>query len=138
MGSWRNTVKYMYLDVNLIFFWGQFSSSSAFRMWNQIPIGIPKRFHTVREWFYNGHKLPRTLDGFFSLYNINAYKKSLQKLIWTKKKNQLPERGIEPATLQIFQKQGKFDLNAITTWPRRPLLEGASNLNIAQYSTKFH
>ena len=55
-----------------------------------------------------------------------------------KKKNQLPERGIEPATLQFFQKQGKFDLNAITTWPRRPLLEGASNLNIGQYSTKFH
>ena len=94
--------------------------------------------HTIREWFYNGHKLPRTFDCFLSLYNINAYKKSLQKLIWTKKKNQLPERGIEPATLQIFQKQGKFDLNAITTWPRRPLLEGASNLNIAQYSTKFH
>jgi hypothetical protein len=41
-------------------------------------------------------------------------------------------------TLQISQKQGKFDLNAITTWPRRPLLKGASNLNIAQYSTKFH
>ena len=55
-----------------------------------------------------------------------------------KKKNQLPERGIEPATLQIFEKQGKFDLKAITTWPRRPLLESASNLNIAQYSTKFH
>ena len=49
-----------------------------------------------------------------------------------------PVRGLEPATLQIFQKQGKFDLNTITTWPRRPLLEGASNLNIGQYSTKFH
>mgnify|MGYP001301155574 CR=1 FL=1 len=33
-------------------------------------------------------------------------------------KNQLPERSIEPATLQFFQKQGKFELNAITTWPR--------------------
>ena len=55
-----------------------------------------------------------------------------------KKKNQLPDQGIEPATLQILQKQGKFDLNAITTWPRRPLLEVASNLNIGQYSTKFH
>ena len=54
------------------------------------------------------------------------------------KKNHLPERGIELTTLQISQKQGKFDLNAITTWPRRPLLEIASNLNIAQYSTKFH
>ena len=60
--------------------------------------------HTVREWFYNGHKLPRTFDCFLSLYDINAYKKSLKKLIWTKKKNQLPDRGIEPATLQIFQK----------------------------------
>ena len=105
---------------------------------------ISKRFlqmifsHTVREWIYNRHKLPRTFDCFLSLYNIHAYKKSLQKLIWTKKKNQLPERGIEPATLQISQKQGKFDLNAITTWPRRPLLKGAWNLNIAQYSTKFH
>ena len=55
-----------------------------------------------------------------------------------KKKNHLPERGIEPVTLQISQKQGKFDLNAITTWPRRPLLKGASNLNIAQNPTKFH
>ena len=42
------------------------------------------------------------------------------------------------AKFQISQKQGKFDLNAITTWPRRPLLESASNWNIAQYSTKFH
>ena len=62
----------------------------------------------------------------------------LKKINLNEEKNQLADRGIEPATLQIFQKQGKFDLNAITTWPRRPLLEGASNLNIAQYSTKFH
>ena len=55
-----------------------------------------------------------------------------------KKKNQLPERDIQPATLQIFQKQGKFDLNAITTWPRGLLLKCASNLNIVQYSIKFY
>ena len=29
---------------------------------------------------------PELLTAFLSLYNINAYKKSLQKLIWTKKK----------------------------------------------------
>ena len=51
---------------------------------------------------------------------------------------QVPERGIEPGTAQISQKQEEFDLNTITTWPRRHLLDGASNLNIAQYSTKFH
>ena len=61
--------------------------------------------HTDQEWIYNGHKLPRTFDCFLSLYNIYAYKKSLQKLIWTKKKNQVPERGIEPGTAQISQKQ---------------------------------
>ena len=33
--------------------------------------------HTVQEWIYNGHKLPRTFDCFLSLYNIHAYEKSL-------------------------------------------------------------
>jgi hypothetical protein len=37
------------------------------------------------------------------------------------KKNQVPERGIEPATAQISQKKLEFDLNAITTWPPSPL-----------------
>ena len=40
-----------------------------------------------------------------------------------KKKNHLPERGIEPGTLQIFQKQSKVDLNAITTRPLGYLIE---------------
>ena len=53
--------------------------------------------HTVRKWIYIGHKLPRTFDSSLSLYDINAYKKCLEKLIWTKKKNHVPHRGIEPA-----------------------------------------
>ena len=50
-----------------------------------------------------------------------------------KKKKQVPERGIEPVTAQISQKQQKFDLKAITTWPRRPLFKNAPNLKIGQY-----
>ena len=53
--------------------------------------------HTVREWIYNRHKLPRTFDSSLSIYDINAYKKCLEKLIWTKKKNHVPQGGIEPA-----------------------------------------
>ena len=55
-----------------------------------------------------------------------------------KKKFHLPERGIELTTLQISQKQGKLDLNAITTWPRSLVFTSAPNWKIAQYSTKFH
>ena len=54
------------------------------------------------------------------------------------KKNHLPERGIELMTLQISQKQGKLDLNAITTWPRSFMFINASNWKIGQYSTKCH
>ena len=53
--------------------------------------------HTVREWIYNSHKLPITFDSSLSIYSINAYKKCLKKLIWTKKKNHVPQGGIEPA-----------------------------------------
>ena len=35
-------------------------------------------------------------------------------------------------TLQISQKQGELDLNAITTRPRRPLLEMSPNWKILQ------
>ena len=45
-----------------------------------------------------------------------------------KKKNHVPQRGIELTTLQIFQKQGKLDLNTITTWPRSPLFMNAPKL----------
>ena len=54
------------------------------------------------------------------------------------KKNHLPEREIELTTLQISQKQGKLDLNAITTWPHSLMFKNASNWKIVQYSTKFH
>jgi len=54
------------------------------------------------------------------------------------KKNHLPERGIELTTLQISQKQGKSDLNAITTWPPSLMFLSAPNWKIAQYLTKFH
>ena len=52
--------------------------------------------HTVRKWIYIGHKLPRTFDSSLSIYDINAYKKCLEKLIWTKKKNLVPQGGTEP------------------------------------------
>ena len=39
------------------------------------------------------------------------------------KKNHVPEGGIEPTTAQISQKQGKLDLNAITTLPSRLLVQ---------------
>ena len=45
-----------------------------------------KVYHTVRKWIYIGHKLSRTFDSSLSIYDINAYKKCLEKLIWTKKK----------------------------------------------------
>ena len=54
------------------------------------------------------------------------------------KKNHFPERGIELTKLQISKKQGKLDLNTITTQPRRSFLEGASKSNIYKYSIKFH
>ena len=41
----------------------------------------------------------------------NLEKNNLNK----EKKNQVPERGIEPGTAQISQKQQEFHLNAITT-----------------------
>ena len=55
-----------------------------------------------------------------------------------KKKNHRPERGIELTTLQISQKQGELDLNAINTWPRSLLFLSSPNLKIGQYSNKFH
>ena len=54
------------------------------------------------------------------------------------KKNHLPERGIELTTLQISQKQGKLDLNTITTRPRSLVFISAPNWKTDQYSTKFH
>ena len=48
--------------------------------------------HTVRKWIYIRHKLPRTFDSSLSIYDINAYEKCLEKLIWTKKKNHVPQR----------------------------------------------
>ncbi len=45
------------------------------------------------------------------------YKKLIMIDLNEEKKNHLPERGVEPATLQIFQKQSKLDLNATTTRP---------------------
>ena len=35
--------------------------------------------HTVREWIYIGHKLPRIFDSSLSIYDLNAYKKCLKK-----------------------------------------------------------
>ena len=58
---------------------------------------LVNRTHTVRKWIYIGHKLPRTFDSSLSIYDINAYIKCLKKLIWTKKKNHVPQGGIEPA-----------------------------------------
>ena len=49
-------------------------------------------------------------------------KKAL-KINLNEKKNHLPEWGIELTTLKISQNQGKLDLNAITTWPRRHLVK---------------
>ena len=40
--------------------------------------------HTVRKSIYIGHKLPRTFDCIISIYDTNAHKKSLEKLLWTK------------------------------------------------------
>ena len=62
---------------------------------------LTKKSHTVREWIYNRHKLPRTFDSSLSIYDINAYKKCLEKLIWTKKKNHVPQGGIEPAPFLV-------------------------------------
>ena len=61
--------------------------------------------HSVQKLIVIFDKLPRTFDFFISLYDKHAYKKKFKKLIWTKKKNQVPERGIEPMTAQISQKQ---------------------------------
>ena len=57
---------------------------------------IPSITHTVRKWIYIRHKLPRTFGSSLSIYDINAYKKCFEKLIWTKKKNHVPQGGIEP------------------------------------------
>ena len=81
---------------------------------------------------------PEVLTAFYHYIIYMHIKKSLQKLICTKKKNHLPERGIELTTLQISQKQGELDLNAITTWPPSLLFLRPSNLKIVQYATKFH
>ena len=63
--------------------------------------------HTVRKWIYIGHKLPGTFDSRLLIYDINAYKKCLEKLIWTKKKNHVPQRGIEPGQVWSSQNQMK-------------------------------
>ena len=43
--------------------------------------------------------------------------------------------GLEPMTVCD---QAKFDLNTITTRPRRPLFKKALNLKFGQYSTRFY
>ena len=46
--------------------------------------------------------------------------------------------GLEdPSPPWICQKQQKLDLNAITTWSHRVLLETTPNLKINQSSSKF-
>ena len=65
-------------------------------------------------------------------------KKKIIKVNFNEEKNHFPERGIELTTLQISQKQGKLDLNAITTWPRSLMFISAPNWKNAQYSTKFN
>ena len=61
--------------------------------------------HSVQKLIVIFDKLHRTFDFFISLYDMQACKKTLKKLISTKKKNQVPEWGIEPGTAQISQKQ---------------------------------
>ena len=61
--------------------------------------------HSVQKLIVIFDKLHRTFDFFISLDDMYACKKTLKKIIWTKKKNQVPERGIEPGTAQISQKQ---------------------------------
>ena len=61
--------------------------------------------HTVQKLRVIFNKLLNSFDSFLSLYDIHACKKILNKLISMKKKNQVPERGIEPGTAQISQKQ---------------------------------
>ena len=65
-------------------------------------------------------------------------KKAYNNQFERKKKFHLPEWGIELTTLQIFQKQGKLDLNAITTQPCSLVCICPPNLKIYQYLTKFH
>ena len=61
--------------------------------------------HSVQKLIVIFDKLYRTFDFFISLYDTHACQKTLKKLISTKKKNQVPEWGIEPGTAQISQKQ---------------------------------
>ena len=65
------------------------------KLWHHLNLKIDKK-KTVRKWIYIWHKLPRTFDSCLSIYDINAYKKCFKKIIWTKKKNHVPQRGIEP------------------------------------------
>ena len=66
-----------------------------------IELAEPITGHTVRKWIYIGHKLPRTFDSSLSLYDINAYKKCLEKLFWTKKNNHVPQGEIEPTPFLV-------------------------------------
>ena len=45
-----------------------------------------------------------------SIHIKKAYKNQFER----RKKNHVPQAGIEPGNLQISQKQGNVDLNAIT------------------------
>ena len=56
-------------------------------------------WHTVRKWIYIGHKLPRTFESSLSIYDINAYRKCFEKLIWTKKKKSCSSTGNWTPTL---------------------------------------
>ena len=74
----------------------------SIRIWH-MNTALPP--HTVQKLIVIFDKLHWTFDFFISLYDMYACKKTLKKLIWTKKKNQVPDRGIEPGTAQIAQKQ---------------------------------
>ena len=105
--DWRKMLDQAYLSSLLyVFNVNQFVSflCNLIKMWPQWGIFfwrilyILQACHTVRKWIYIGHKLPRTFDYMISIYDTNAYKKCLEKLIWTKKKNHVPHRGIEPGS----------------------------------------
>ena len=80
--------------------------------------------HTVRKWIYIGHKLPRTFDSRLLIYDINAYKKCLEKLILTKKKIHVPQLGLEPTSPQItsnYTKPRDFRPKCYNHWATKGL-----------------
>ena len=108
--SYKNTALYIFLPKQQWIHDRDTLSNPWLLLW--ICVWGP---HTVRKWIYIGHKLPRTFDSILLMYDINAYKKCLKNLFWTKKKNHVPQLGLEPTTPTITQNQGILDLNAITT-----------------------